>query len=72
MNPTSAFLNFRQLIFRQRENIDTIDQHLAAGRKVERAQDIQQRRLAAPGRTNNSHKFCGANLQIDSEQNRDI
>ncbi len=48
----------RQLVVGQTVEIHAVNDHLSPIRLVQRADDVQQRRFAGPGRTDNRHDFA--------------
>jgi len=48
------------------------DVHDAGGRPIEAAEDLQQRRLAGPGRANNSDTFARPNAEVYALQHLQV
>ena len=61
--PDVPVAELRQLVVGQTVQIHPVDDHLAAVGLVERTDDVQQRRFAGPGRTDNRHDFAVLNRQ---------
>ena len=60
--------NARQLIRAQAGQIATVEADGSARRLIQRADEVQQRALAAAGRTDDRHGFAGGELKIDVAQ----
>jgi hypothetical protein len=56
-----------QGIIVQRTDIDPVDQHRAAGRDVERTEDVEQRRFATTGLAHDSDEFASPDAQVDAK-----
>ena len=50
------------------DQVVVAEDDLAGGRRVEPAEDVEQRRLAAAGRAEQHDKFAFANVEIDRAQ----
>ena len=59
----------RRLLRRQRGKIAPLEEHGAAGGAVERAENMQQRRLARTGRSHDGQRLAGLHLEADVAQN---
>ena len=59
-----------ELAIVQAGDVDPVDPDRTAGRPVERADDVQQRRLAGPGRANDRHKLTLLDGETHATQSR--
>ena len=58
----------RQLVVGGGGGVEAVDGHLAGGRAVERAHDLQQRRLARARRPEDRDELAGRDLEVDAAQ----
>ena len=61
----------RLLALAQPEDVDAVEQHRAAGRLVERAEDVQQRALADAGLSDDGDRLAGGDLEVEVDQHVD-
>jgi len=62
----------RQLTISEIGQIEISEQQPAAGRPVETAHDVEQRRLAAAGRAEHREEFAVAHVEIDARHSGEI
>ena len=56
----------------QRRERRALDEHLAGGRRVEPAEQVQQRALARARRADDRDALAARNVEIDAQQHRHV
>ena len=56
----------RQLVVTRGRGVEAVDPHLARGRTIERAHDLQQRRLAGARRPDDRQQLAAVHVEVDA------
>ena len=68
--PDAPAAQSSQLGVAQSTDVVAVDAHPTGGRPVQRADDVDQRRLARPGRPDDGHQLAVADREVDAAQRR--
>src|SRR5206468_5746913 len=67
-----AVAHLAALRFGQRRERRALDEHFAAGWRVQSAQQVQQRTLAGAGSADDGDTLARADIEIDAHQHRNV